>query len=260
MSYSKGHIVLKTYMSDINTKKDIPSLNVSASSQDFDSFVLDKSIFSKVFEKDIRRVYIYKKSERLAKAVHLICPAFKSHPALKDKIDAIAIGLVEAAILSPTAAREALSRELLALSSVLSIAKAGGALSSMNAELIAREAHMLLQEIAMYEEPRVAFDQVPSFSAFLKSSERSPLSREQNSPHESAVAKNSKGQIKDKSSRRETILSILRTNGPLFIKDISMTMRDVGGKTVQRELQALVASGMVKKEGDKRWTKYSLAV
>lgn len=245
-------------MSDINTKKDITSLNAQGSQKDFDSFVLEKSIFSKVFEKDIRRVYIYKKSERLAKAVHLICPAFKSHPALKDKIDAIAIGLVEAAILSPSAAREALSRELLALSSVLSIAKAGGALSSMNAELIAREAHMLLQEIAMYEEPRVAFDSVPSLSVFLKSSEKPSFSLERHALKDQGSPKTNKGQVKDKSSRRESILSILKTNGPSFIKDIAMNMRDVGGKTVQRELQSLVASGVVRKEGDKRWTKYSL--
>ena len=54
--------------------------NKSLRTQEFEGsisdFVLDKVIFSNVFDKDIRRIYIYRKSERLAKALHLITPAF----------------------------------------------------------------------------------------------------------------------------------------------------------------------------------------
>jgi hypothetical protein len=53
----------------------------------------------------------------------------------------------------PADARVALSRELLTLSSILAIARTSGVLSSMNAELITREAHYLLQEVAADEEP-----------------------------------------------------------------------------------------------------------
>jgi hypothetical protein len=116
-----------------------------------DSFVLEKDIFSNVFERDIRRVYIYKKAERLARALLMISPAFAQSVPMRSRLDVIAMGLVDAAVQSPTIARHALSRELLALSSVLSIARAGGLLSAMNAELISREAQTLLQEIASYE-------------------------------------------------------------------------------------------------------------
>ena len=133
-----------------------------------EDFVLEKSIFNNIFEKDIRRVFIYKKAERLAKAVHLITPAFAESASLRDRIDGIAIGLVDAAILPPAASRSALSRELLTLSSVLSIARTGGLLSSMNAELIAKEAHMLLQEVAVYEEPRLFLDEAPTLSDIAK--------------------------------------------------------------------------------------------
>jgi hypothetical protein len=50
-------------------------------------FVLDKVIFSNVFDKDIRRIYIYRKSERLAKAIQLITPAFANSPSLKNRLD-----------------------------------------------------------------------------------------------------------------------------------------------------------------------------
>ncbi|KND50171.1 MAG: hypothetical protein AB203_04280 [Parcubacteria bacterium C7867-008] len=254
-----------------------------ASSTDF---VLEKSIFSNIFEKDIRRVYIYKKVERLAKAIHLVGPAFRNSPALRDRMDHVAVGLVDAAILPPSSARDALSRELLALSSVLSIGRTGGLLSSMNAELIAREAHTLLQEIAAYEEPRLFLDDAPSLAELAKelASERHTTSSshpahvqqalrvpsehqsKMQGPHSRTMATSDKGHIKDKlklsdknSDRQEAIISVLRSKGPSYIKDVSTVIRDVSEKTIQRELQTLVEQGTVVRNGERRWTTYALS-
>lgn len=247
-------------MTDYRIIRDINQNKSAGQIGDFDSFVLEKSIFSKVFEKDIKRVYIYKKAERLAKAVHLICPAFSNHKALKDKVDSIAVGLIEAAIRPPFEAREALSRELLALSSVLAIAKAGNALSSMNAEVIGKETHTLLQELAGYEEPKVSLGNIPSLSSLMKQSDAELSSVRAQVPDEPTSFRKTvrayKGQIKDRSERGESIMSVLRSKGPSYIKDISTVVRDISEKTIQRELQTLVQAGRVRKEGDKRWTKY----
>ena len=64
---------------------------------------------------------------------------------------------------------------------------------------------------------------------------------------------------KEKSGRRDAVLSVLRSKGPLYIKDISTVIRDVSEKTIQRELQALVAEGVVARTGERRWTSYALA-
>jgi hypothetical protein len=241
-----------------------------------DNFVLEKSIFSNIFEKDIRRVYIYKKAERLAKAIHLVSPAFRTAVALRDRMDAVAVGLVDAAILPPSAARDSMSRELLALSSVLSIGRVGGLLSAMNADLIAREAQQLLQEIATYEEPRLFLDEVPSLAQLAKevgaertlgTMYRAPETVRESRPEKPKSAALSKGQfigqvkdIKDKTSdRRDAIISILNSKGPSYIKDISMLIRDVSEKTIQRELQALIDTGQILKTGERRWTMYSVA-
>lgn len=240
-------------------------------------FVLEKSIFSNIFEKDIRRVYIYKKAERLAKAIHLVSPAFQNSPALRDRMDQIAIGLVDAAILPPQAAKTSLSRELLALSSVLSIARTGGLLSSMNADLIGREAHQLLQEVAAYEEPRLFLDDAPSLAELAKDMPSDRVSRPAprvlqdlvrdvmtpptQSRKEVVHTPSHKGQtIKDKNQdRRSAIRSVLESKGPSYIKDISTVIRDVSEKTIQRELQAMVDSGEVIKSGERRWTTYAVA-
>ncbi|MES2668402.1 MAG: hypothetical protein V4644_01775 [Patescibacteria group bacterium] len=273
-------------MSDKGQSRDSHSLKALRNTADSTDFVLDKAIFSNVFEKDIRRVYLYKKAERLAKAIHLIGPAFIASGPLKDRLDRIVIGLVDAAVLPPIASREALSRELLALSSILSIARTGGMLSSMNADLIIREAHTLLGEAAGYEEPRLALDEMPSLASLVKSSARldetrgRSLARVTYDPalhaddESGADSKgHDKGHIKDthisaprntskgegSRGRRESILAVLSSKGPSYIKDISLVVRDVSEKTIQRELSVLVAEGKIVRKGDRRWTTYELA-
>ena len=234
-----------------------------------EDFVLEKSIFNNIFEKDIRRVFIYKKAERLAKAIHLIAPAFAESVSLRNRIDAIAIGLVDAAILPSGAARMALSRELLALSSVLSIARTGGLLSHMNAELIAREAHILLQEVAAYEEPRLFLDETPTLSGIAKKAfAREPMRMQRPIAGKrhilpkvgSLPAEKDIENISDiQKDRREAVLSVIKNNGKASIKDISTLIRGVSEKTIQRELLALIAAGKVLKQGERRWSTYSLA-
>lgn len=60
-------------------------------------------------------------------------------------------------------------------------------------------------------------------------------------------------------SRRETILKFIKDHGWSSIKDIAQTMTQVSVKTVQRELVEMVQSGDLKKEGDRRWSRYELA-
>jgi len=235
-----------------------------------EDFVLEKSIFNNIFEKDIRRVFIYKKAERLAKAIHLITPAFAESMPLRSRIDTIAIGLVDAAILPSSTARTALSRELLALSSVLSIARTGGLLSSMNAELISREAHTLLQEVAAYEEPRLFFDTAPTLSDLAKKTLSQDAPQHMNSSPEpkrsvQKIQSIHKGHIKDTvpnshiKDRRDAVLSVLRNKKRANIKDISTLIRGVSEKTIQRELATLIEVGMVLKQGERRWSTYSLS-
>lgn len=234
-------------------------------------FVLEKSIFNNIFEKDIKRVFMYKKAERLAKAIHLIAPAFAESPSLRDRVDTIAVGLVDAAILPPSAARSALSRELLTLSSVLSIARTSGLLSAMNADLIAREVHFLLQEVAAYEQPRLLLEDTPTLSEIAKSSTKSETSKEavltKHAQPIRMTARTIKGHIKDSTAtagghikdRRDSILAVIKDKQSASIKDIAHMIRGVSEKTVQRELAALIEQGILTKKGERRWSTYSLA-
>jgi hypothetical protein len=61
-------------------------------------------------------------------------------------------------------------------------------------------------------------------------------------------------------SRRMAILDLVTKRGPVHIKDIAAEVTDCSEKTIQRELTSLIKDSVVKKEGSKRWTMYSLVV
>ncbi len=251
--------------SDIGHSIESKRTKGDAISQKKYDFVLEKSIFNNVFEKDIRRVYIYKKAERLAKAIHLITPAFTSAVSLRERIDRIAINLIDAAVLPLPLTRVTLSRELLALSSVLAVAKTSGTLSAMNTDLIQREVQLFLHEVASYEEPRVSLEETPTLSDIAKSTfHKQPLELRTEAP-KVRVKSEQRVPIKDTKpaalikDRSEAVLSVIRQKGRASIKDISTVIRSVSEKTIQRELLHLVSVGVVKKDGERRWSVYSLA-
>lgn len=65
--------------------------------------------------------------------------------------------------------------------------------------------------------------------------------------------------VEKKNYRRNVIIDILRTKSDLSIKDISTIVTDCSEKTIQRELIAMVTEGVLNKEGERRWSRYSLA-
>lgn len=59
-------------------------------------------------------------------------------------------------------------------------------------------------------------------------------------------------------SRESRILSILENRGEVTIKDISILITEFSEKTIQRELNNLVQKGVIKRTGERRWSRYSL--
>ena len=66
--------------------------------------------------------------------------------------------------------------------------------------------------------------------------------------------------VKDKKDgRKAAIIALLKKKSHLTIKDFSEAIVGCSIKTIQRELLDLVAKGVVEKEGERRWSRYSLA-
>ncbi len=59
--------------------------------------------------------------------------------------------------------------------------------------------------------------------------------------------------------RRQVIIDFIKARGWSSIRDIVEIVPNFSNKTVQRELQTLVRDGVLKKSGDRRWSRYQLA-
>lgn len=60
--------------------------------------------------------------------------------------------------------------------------------------------------------------------------------------------------------RKKTIVQLIKdSNGNVNIKDISSRVKGCSEKTLQRDLIALMQKGILKKSGERRWSRYSLA-
>ncbi len=62
-----------------------------------------------------------------------------------------------------------------------------------------------------------------------------------------------------KNKRHSDILSILEQKKNASIKDICLLFKDCGSKTIQRDLNTLIANKKVVKRGDRRWAVYNIA-
>lgn len=89
-----------------------------------------------------------------------------------------------------------------------------------------------------------------------------PLNRPVPPAYKSPVAytqkpKPANGEAK-KSERKDKIVNLVKEKGEVMIGDIANHFADISSKTIQRELASLVEEGTLKREGEKRWSKYSV--
>lgn len=59
-------------------------------------------------------------------------------------------------------------------------------------------------------------------------------------------------------SREQVIIDMCRAKSALAVKDFSLKIRGCSEKTIQRMLLRLVKEGVLKREGERRWSRYSL--
>jgi predicted HTH transcriptional regulator len=62
----------------------------------------------------------------------------------------------------------------------------------------------------------------------------------------------------DLNDRTSRIKTVLEAKPEATIKDLSEIITDVSTKTIQRDLNSLIESGEVIRQGERRWSKYSI--
>lgn len=182
---------------------------------------------------------------------------------------------------------------VLEIVSLLEIASFSGLISTMNFEILQREFHSLLNHIGKISRDQKTEDpsllQSPFFA--IEESEQSTISpkgeevkhgvsshthihkHEEKMVAERQVVKDKientlekPNRLKEfgpvaikKNKRQSIIINLLKRKKEIMVKDVAEIISECSEKTLQRELLSLVSQGILNKEGERRWTKYSLA-
>jgi hypothetical protein len=240
-----------------------------------------------LFGQNTHFAYIYKKTEKLVTAVYMITNFIKDTEPLKWRIREKCLELLSLNVSLNTVSLsdrkdflkkyQARSVEIVSLAC---IGQLSGLISEMNFEVLKREFGNLAQIIEKEENRKASEETVVLGSNFFETPIAVPV---QTTPRNPALAaavvppsmpafthvqtptvlykkpEPSAKKTESKNERQEAILKLLSQKDKLSVKDFTDTIKGVSDKTIQRELLSMVSSGVLKKEGERRWSTYSLA-
>jgi len=128
------------------------------------------------------------------------------------------------------------------------------------------ESEIILKDISKRQIEGTSFQEnagKPQIPMFFKGQlKKEPVSarsaRKKESPTTSLSGLSPKTDV-EKEKRRELILDYIRKHGEVSIKDvvhIEYLANNYSEKTIQRDLTELISDGILKKRGERRWSKY----
>ncbi len=212
--------------------------------------------------------YIFKKTEKIAAAVFYTTRALDSisqKDTVITDIEANTRNLLEVAHKTLETTRgsrhtrlEDLRIALISLQSRLTIGAAARCLPEDLVEVFRHEmssVHRSLREYLLQDTHNPLKEEL-GVSEGTKSIKKISSRKLENDISVRANTPNSNGATK---GRRERIVSIIKDKGDATIKDISASVTDCSEKTIQRELMSLIAEGVLQKNGERRWSRYTLA-
>lgn len=249
-----------------------------------------------LFSGDSYGLFVFKKTERIVSALYLLSSFMSDIEPVKNKIRTVAIELLDNAIglsnriWGEDYFQKNLLRSLAELLVLFDLSKSANMISTMNHEIISSEIkkmiNFLMESSNSYSSAKIAIEQNYFDGNYNYVPEQKNVFDLKNDSHNfnsnyisdkgqkdikdshtdnvfnkvstEKVVLSDKNQ-KDKTNRQDIIISMLKGGLKLTIKDFSKNIKDCSEKTIQRELLAMVSKGVLKKEGERRWSKYFLA-
>jgi len=233
---------------------------------------------------DLYLTFFSQKVEKIVSAIYLVTSYFPSEESLRWQLRDRGLHLLSHTLslrdinLSYKDKTVSEIKDLiLEIVSFLDISFIAKIITEMNADILKRELNLLLNIIERgFKEIRQNDSQFLEHNFFKVKGES--LSLETNVIKDDKLDKRHyKGQTKlsfnllnnvvkkekinysiKKKTRKDEIIKLFNKGQKLTIKDISQVIDNCGEKTIQRELQFLMKEGKIKKEGERRWSQYSL--
>ena len=197
---------------------------------------------------------INKKENKIASAIYLITSFFSDLEPLKWKLRSVSTDLVSEYVKD----KHSVIREI---DSLFAVAKNAGLISDTNYTILTQELSKLNQELA--NNSNIVFLQEKNtIEQFLPESKSLNYIKDKILPAGSSdrLALKDYGAVSvKKNTRQSIIIAILKRKKEIMIKDVTPLISGCGEKTIQRELLTMVQTGVLKKIGEKRWSRYTLA-
>ncbi|MCX6703279.1 MAG: hypothetical protein NTV02_01130 [Candidatus Zambryskibacteria bacterium] len=239
------------------------------------------------FSQDQSFVFVYKKTEKLATALYMVTNLFGDAEPMKwtlrikvSHLLSFIIGFKEILESREHEFSNEVKTKVLEIVSLLEVASRSGLVSPMNFSILKTEFMNLVEALSSFKKEittgtRFSLPQTFFDVALNKEVEKDTSGGMQtfNTPSPRSFDKRQSNAVKDnlsftdtpenkdsfkKTNRQSIIINLLKKKKDLTIKDIAQVIRDCSEKTIQRELIALIQIGVLKKVGERRWSKYSL--
>ncbi|MDP2642109.1 MAG: hypothetical protein Q8P21_02375 [bacterium] len=197
---------------------------------------------------------IAQKPEKLASAVYLITSFFNDQEPLKWRLRMLSNNLVSEEVKD----KFATIKEILSL---FFVAKTAGLVSDTNCDIFVRELAKLENEIKKPLNLMLSHES-PVIGKTLPTPQRPEFIKDkiiENRTVDKPILREFGAVSVKKNSRQSTIIAILKRKKEIMIKDVSPLITGCSEKTIQRELSAMVQAGVLRKIGEKRWSRYTLA-
>ncbi len=263
--------------------------------QEKDMNVREQKKLSILSKRNAFSVFLIKKTDKIAAAVHLLSDFFPEQDPLRLELRSSSLQVLSRTLSSSHQKKEEAVVAIHALLSHLQVAYYAMRISEMNWLVLKRELEMVLSYLdsrfnregesvlstsffegeslpdapalplgAARPDPLITApvyyqgQNKGQYKTVLKNQERISV----NVPNNATYQTKEKPSIRPlKNLRKEDIVSFFKKtkNSDVSIKDITAVIKDCSEKTIQRELLALVEENVLKKSGERRWSRYALA-
>ena len=268
--------------------------SISSNSQ---NLPLVKVNIERIFSGDSYGLFVFKKTEKIVTAVYLLTGLMSDNEPMKERIRELATELISNALSMSERVwgeeffQKNILNTLSEISVLFDIAETTKMVSKMNHNILVSElqklSDFLIISTTNYSSAKIAFSpdifsgdynytpdksyqnnshnnqNIPNLNNqdFYKGQKDIKDTEKDNVFNKMSPMKSSEGDksIKDKNNRQDIIKSMLKSGVKLTIKDFAKNIKGCSEKTIQRELISMVSSGVLKKEGERRWSKYFLA-
>ena len=231
-----------------------------------------------IFDNDVF-YYIFLKAEKIVIATYFISDLFPENEPLKKTLRSVANMFLDDVfnMHSKNVKAEVVISDIIYFQTIYNLGLQSRLISLMNHQIIIDELNKIKNEIEIISNTPSGIGQVNITKSFFKTKDSKrhlkDIIKNKNTDIKGQVISNkrilkpsrmsyseSNGNkiVLEKSSRIDKIMSFIKKEGSVSIKDISNEIPEVSEKTIQRDLMYLIDKGLLNKKGERRWSKYEL--